>query len=154
LEATKRVVSHTDTDAKCFKLCRGKNHVITTMVCMLMHDGDDRFSMGFGDTTSCDDWLFSDLVTIKTSDINAASCEVDDANVISIDTSIGTSVDKSAIVILALLVVGNIVRALVGRSIPISGMPSEVLGELSEVRSHIMTCNWMVLASRFADVLS
>jgi len=154
LKTTKHAMLLADPDAKHLKLCRGKNHATTTVVCLLVHDGNDRSSLGFGDTTSRADLLVSNLVTIKTSDIDAASCEVDDANVITTNTTIGTSINKSAIVVLTLLVVGNVVRALSGWPVPIGGMPSEVPAELSEVRSHIVMCHWMVLVSRFTDFSS
>jgi len=113
LKTTKCMVLLTDPDAKCLKLCRGKNHATMTMVCALVHDGNDRSSMGFGDTASHADCLVVNLVIIKTSDINALSCEGNDANVITKDVTVGTSIDKSTVVVLMLLVVGNIVRALV-----------------------------------------
>jgi len=46
------------------------------VVCLLVHDGDDRSSMGFGNTASHADWLVGNLVIIKTSDIDTSSCEV------------------------------------------------------------------------------
>jgi len=109
LKTTKRAVSLTDPDTKHFTLCRCKNRATTTMVCPLVHDGDDRSSVGFGDTASHADLLVVNLVMIKANDINASSCEGIDTDIITN----GTSINKSTVIVLTLLVVGNVARAFV-----------------------------------------
>jgi len=87
----------------------------TTVVSALMHDGDDRASLGLGDTVSHADLLVGNLMIIKTSDIDSASSEGNDTNVVTENFTIGTTIDKCIVhFALALLVVGNMICALVG----------------------------------------
>jgi len=113
LKTSKCTMLLTDPDSKCFKLCRGKNCATTTVISTLVHDGNDRSSVGLGDTTSYADLLVINLVMIETSDIDAAPCECNDTDVITKDITIGTTINKCT-VIRTLLMVGDMVRVQVG----------------------------------------
>ena len=68
-----------------------------TYVCLLVHDRNGRSSLGVNKANGDDNRYFSDLMIVESLDVNSAVGFGDDADIITGNAAIGTSVNKGQV---------------------------------------------------------